>query len=397
MHVCLVCSEYPPAKSGGIGSFTRDLAEGLVRAGHRATVVGVYSAADLPPGTPADEHVAGVRIVRLRAGRLPARARMVADRLRLSAWLRRAHRRDPLDVVECPDFGGWLAFGAPAGVPSVVRLHNAAFVLDHTLGRRGSRLLAVLERRGIGRAGHVVAVSRFVGELTMRLCGTPLRPFRVIYNAVDTETFTPGSDIERGLIVFTGSIAPKKGVRELCTAMNTVLRRFPEARLVLAGKLPAGRTGEEFLAAVDADLRPRIRFTGAVDRATTLLDLLRRAHVCCFPSHAEAFALAPLEAMAVGRPVVFTRTTSGPEAVEDGVSGLLCDPNDPADIAAKLSAVLGDDALAERLGRGGRLRVRERFRWSEWVPRNVDLYHSLRAPVIRNGPADETESQGVGA
>ena len=80
-------------------------------------------------------------------------------------------------------------------------------------------------------------------------------------------------------------------------------------------------------------------------------------------AHMETFGLAPVEAMSVGRPTIYSRTGPGPEVVEDGVSGLLCDPADPHDIAAKIDQILDQPrALAQRLGQAARQRVSRTFR-----------------------------------
>jgi len=61
----------------------------------------------------------------------------------------------------------------------------------------------------------------------------------------------------------------------------------------------------------------------------------------------EAFGLTCAEAMACGRPVVATSLASGPELVEDGISGLLADPRDPAELASKICTLLEDKELAD--------------------------------------------------
>lgn len=395
MHIGFVCNEYPPALHGGIGSYTKDLSRGLVLLGHRVTVVGVYDPKVQAVDSVEDCMEDGVRVVRLPPVRTrSARLRIIAERRRLYSWLAVAHREHPFDLIEFPDFAGWLPAGAPAGIPSVVRLHGSTLLLNHVLHRRASRLLATAERFGIRAADYVASVSRFTGALTMELCGTPARSFNVIYNAIDTKTFSPDPAVARepGLIVYTGSISPKKGVGELCLAMNQVLREFPEARLVLVGKYPPSGVDtrsypDELLETIAPELRARVVFRGALPRETGVLHHLRRASVCCFPSRVEAFGLTPIEAMSVGCPTIFTRAASGPEIIEDGISGLLCNPSSPDDIANKLLSILRDAEFADRLGREGRRRVLEYFDTGDWVARNLEFYSQ----------AVTGESQGEGA
>jgi glycosyltransferase involved in cell wall biosynthesis len=83
--------------------------------------------------------------------------------------------------------------------------------------------------------------------------------------------------------------------------------------------------------------------------------------------------------MAVGKPTVFSRTGPGPEIIEDGVSGLLCDPHDPADIASKILRILENLPLAAALGKNARCRVVQMFDKRDWVKRNLEFYENVLA------------------
>ena len=93
----------------------------------------------------------------------------------------------------------------------------------------------------------------------------------------------------------------------------------------------------------------------------------------------ETFGIAPVEAMSIGKPTIYSQAGPGPEVMEDGVSGLLCDPHDANDVAAKLNRLLEDDLLAESLGRKARARVLEKFEKRTWVQRNIAVFEQVRA------------------
>jgi glycosyltransferase involved in cell wall biosynthesis len=78
--------------------------------------------------------------------------------------------------------------------------------------------------------------------------------------------------------------------------------------------------------------------------------------------------------MSVGKPVVYSNDGPGPEIIEDGVSGLLCDPTDPEDIAVKVQAILDDSAFARRLGENARRRVLANFNKTLWIEENRRYY-----------------------
>jgi glycosyltransferase involved in cell wall biosynthesis/predicted O-methyltransferase YrrM len=97
----------------------------------------------------------------------------------------------------------------------------------------------------------------------------------------------------------------------------------------------------------------------------------RTADVLAFPTIAqEALGRTAVEAMAAGLPVVASRIGGLPHTVQDGVSGLLCDPDDPDDLARKIEALLDDPAARARMGRAGRERFENDYSWDVIVERH---------------------------
>jgi len=168
-------------------------------------------------------------------------------------------------------------------------------------------------------------------------------------------------------------------VRAMIVAMNEIHASHPEARLVFIGSDTQPKVGgrtytERVMDEARPEVRARITFTGQLDRYTAVLDYLRRAHICCYPCQVETFGIAPLEAMAVGKPVIYGNSGPGPELIEDGVSGLLCDAQSPASIASCIKRILAEPPLAEKLGRNARQRALAKFSREPWIARNIDYY-----------------------
>ncbi len=382
MHACFICNEYPPAPHGGTGSSYRDLAEGLVAAGHQATVVGVYAKKN---GGGSEEKLNGVRVVRLVPSPTLLRYKLGAltDRYRISRWLDCENKRTPFDVIEASDYDGWLRFGGPKNVATVVRIRGSNYFFDTELQRPGNAFEHNLEREALARAHVIGAVSRYAAKQTLEICKLAHRPCTILYNAVDTELFSPSDavKIEPGLIIFVNYINPKKGIEQLIDAMNIVCQSHSEAKLVAVGQdTQKPENGKTYLEKLKQRIRPefreRIIFTGRLDRYKGVVEQLRRAHICCYPSHMETFGIAPLEAMSVGKPTIFSKTGPGPEIIEDGISGLLCDPRSPEDIAAKIMVLLKDAPLAKMMGANARQRVEAHFGKKDWVRRNLEFYHN---------------------
>jgi glycosyltransferase involved in cell wall biosynthesis len=107
--------------------------------------------------------------------------------------------------------------------------------------------------------------------------------------------------------------------------------------------------------------------------------VLAEFDIFALPSRAEGFGVAALEAQAMELPVVATRVHGIPDVVEDGVSGLLTPPRDPAALADAIARLAADAELRAAMGRAGRALVESRYRWEENTAQMERLYRSLLA------------------
>jgi hypothetical protein len=153
-------------------------------------------------------------------------------------------------------------------------------------------------------------------------------------------------------VLCVSRLEKEKGVAVLVEALPRLRSLVPGAALALVG---AGPEEESLRARVQAlGLGDAVEFAGAAPRAA-LAGHLARAGVLALPSiWCEALPLIAFDAMAAGVPMVGTAIGGIPTVVRDGVTGLLCRPRDPADLAEKLARVLTDPALRDRLRRGAR-------------------------------------------
>jgi glycosyltransferase involved in cell wall biosynthesis len=388
MHICFLCNEYPPGTHGGIGTFTRMLARALVRSGHRATVVGTYRRRR---GTENDE---GVRVIRLHYAAVPG-ARFLLNSRAIARALARVHAELPIDLIEGPE-NALASLPRSFPIPKLIRMNGGHHFFAVTLGRRPALWRGWHERRSFRNADHICAVSRYVAETTRALLRLGDVPIEILPNPVDTDLFRPRPEIpdEPGLIVFAGTMCEKKGIRQLVEAMPQIVARVPHARLLALGRDSIDPvTGSSFTASLRTSIPPHLQsvisFEGAVDH-TRMSEFLTRAEVCVYPSHMEALPLAWLEGMAMQKAVVASSLGPGPEVIEDGLSGLLCDPRQPASIAAALVRVLQDSDLRRDLGEAARRRAVEHFSIARLLDRNIAYYERCLHPCLRPVPVSVT-------
>ena len=321
MKIGFLCNEYPPANHGGIGSFTRVLARALVRAGHEVRVLGV-----VPPGEQAEDYEEdrGVRVWRVRRSlRTPG---WLAARFLLARTAMRWARRGEIDILEAPDYQGWVAGWPRLPVPVVLRLHGSSAYFAVEMGGSARGGLYWLERAALERADFICSSSFYTARRTRAIFPDITPEIFVLHNSVDVPELVP-RERSAAEVVFTGTLAEKKGIFSLARAWATVAPDCPGATLHVYGKDGRTRNGESAVAAFRRELNgagESVRFHGHVPHEV-LFGALSRARVSVLPSYAEAFALAPLEAMAHGCPTIYSRRGSGPELIRDGLDGLLVD------------------------------------------------------------------------
>ncbi|WP_215455545.1 glycosyltransferase [Streptomyces sp. ATCC 21386] len=239
-------------------------------------------------------------------------------------------------------------------VPTVFQPHAWSFeAVDGAM----AALALGWERTGARWASRVVCVSE-AERITGERAGVRAR-WTVIPNGVDAGRFRPaavdavraqlpllsGIDPATPLVVCVGRLCRQKGQDVLLAAWDEVLRRVPGARLVLVGDGP----DDERL----RTLAPEgVLFAGAVANA---VPWYQAADLVVLPSRWEGMALAPLEAMACGRPVVLTEVDGARESLPPGQEPVPVE--DPAALAGAVAGLLLDPLLRESLGHQGRHHV----------------------------------------
>jgi len=215
---------------------------------------------------------------------------------------------------------------------------------------------------------RVIGVSRSVAADLLERPGLRVGPGKVtvIRNGLDLSRIpVSGSRVDRrdlGLsatapvLIAVANFSPYKGHRWLLEAMPRVLRRFPEAMLLLVGDgstLPAIRRQVQ-----ERQLEGNVRMTGFRRDA---IELMALSDVVVLPSvSSEGPSTVVLEALALGKAVVATRVGGIPEVVEDGETGLLVPPRDPRALADAICTLLADRSRAQLLGEKGRRAVWDR-------------------------------------
>ncbi len=286
--------------------------------------------------------------------------------LALALWLR---REEPFDLAVFHSFSGWAALlwrglGGLRGMKAVTQFHGLEPLVYRILRDETARagrpfrlrfrlfnetVMPLLLRAACRRSDRVFCLNGAERRyLETRSWADPAR-LAVVPNSVQPEFFLARAHpAHASRLLFVGQWMERKGARYLAAAFAALASELPDLELLAVGTRvdPA-----EVLASFPPAVRPRVAVVLEASRREILAHLAA-GHVFVFPSLAEGFSLALLEAMAAGLPIVTTPVGAAPELLEDGASALFVPPGDAAALAAALRRLIVDSTLRERLGRG---------------------------------------------
>jgi glycosyltransferase involved in cell wall biosynthesis len=294
--------------------------------------------------------------------------------------------RDQVEIIHIPAFSAAII----RTTPIVLTIHDLMY-------SRFPRWLPTRRARWYwGRwipftarhATAVIAPSQATKQDLLELGGVPADRVHVIAEAVDplflqrplpdeVAAYRARLGLTGPYILYVGIIDGRKDLVGLVRAYARLRTRFRKLRLVIAGTLIKGRT--RVLEEIEAlGLNADVFLTGHVPDSD-LPRLYAGAAVFAYPSWWEGFGLPPLEAMAMGVPVISYRNSSLPEVV--GEAGLLIDPPFTVDaLEESLVRVLTDDVLRERMIERGEQRVKE-FSWQSAADRTMAVYERCLKPA----------------
>jgi phosphatidylinositol alpha-1,6-mannosyltransferase len=367
MRLLLLTIDFPPARGGVQGLLGRLAAE----------LAGTWEVTVITPAAPADAAWdARQPFTVLRSW--PGRRRVLAlAGLHVRALVAILWRRP--QVIVC----GHVLLGPLCRLVSLaLRVPYVAMTYAYEI--RAPRL-RVLARLTLSGARRVIALSEFGRQAAQAHGIAPasisvLRPGPALDDVTGgaTEVDLPGARV----VLSVGRLVDAyKGHDMVIRALPLILASEPAACYVVIGEGPLRPYLERLAASLG--VAHAVRFLGElpdaeVDRWYARCDVFVLAgRESAASGGAEGYGLVLVEASLRGKPVVGGRSGGIPDAVVDGETGVLVDPLEPGEIAEAIGRLLGDPALATRLGRAGRRRVLDELGW----PRYTERFASLLAQV----------------
>jgi glycosyltransferase involved in cell wall biosynthesis len=386
LNILYLCDEYPPCHHGGIGTVTQTLAREFVRRGHCTIVAGFYPHSRKAKSFEDDCGVLVHRFfygskLKLLLSKNQIIGRFINIEKEFNTYLKQVNElieKYQIDLVELPDFSEAMYFGQFSSInyskikkPVIVKLHGTRSNISYTTtGQIRNKRIFDLEESLFKTASGVIAISNSIKTVSNKLYHIQI-PLVTIPNGIALPEDIEYSEIDSETVIFAGTLDHNKGIFSLVKAWEIVRSKFPSLQLHLYGK---GK--DKFIKELGFNLPESIKVKGFVTHQT-LLRIYAQSALAVFPSYSESQGMAPIEAMSVGCPTIFTKRSTGPELIEDWKDGRLIDPDNIKEIADAICYFVQNRKAAKIIGNEGRKKIRNTYAIQEVMTRHLEFYQGI--------------------
>lgn len=388
LRICFLCRTFHRNR-GGTESYTYRMAKALARKGHEVHIVAEsghekYFLEDMGENIIIHkvEHLSD----HLFRGSWRVEHFLPLNRLRYTKTA--AQKLDeillhyPLDIIESAEWGvECYAFQKKKRLPVCVRLHGY-HGLKEAYDRKElerdikKRVFRNLERSVILHAEAVTSIADDFTRFAREVWNLPHKEIILVKTGIDREIFRPSSAPKENMsVLFVGRLEETKGIEVLAKAIPKILKVYPTAKFYFAGRdMMRQDTGESWQDYI-LKLAPRqnLNFLGQLSM-DELLRYYQHCTVGVFPSLYEPAGTVHLEAMACGCVSIVTEVGGFPEAVKNGVNGLLIPPRDPEALANAVVRLLADDHLRTTLAQNAFDTIRNEYDLNNIADQTLAIY-----------------------
>ncbi len=382
--------EFPPLKSGGLGTYLFHFTKELNALGHKTTFI-MPSAEkeikqdflELIQATPQTEFIGikskllpyAVSLPNGSGSSLQCCFEGLLDEVALyTANAVKIGLKKSFEVIHCHD---WMTY--PAGIllkqktgkPLVVTIHSTEF--DRTGQNRPNQRIACIEKRGLERADKIITVSKLMKRQLIEKYGIDAKKITVVYNAIDLGKYAKKrvqKPLDEKIVLFVGRLTIQKGCCFFLEAAKGVLKAEPNARFIVVG------TGDLLFElinkSIELGISANVSFTGFEEDVTSYYSI---ADLFVMPSVSEPFGLTAVEAMACEAPVVISRQSGVSEVLKNV---LKVDFWDTKELANKIIAGLRFSALLSELREKGFSEIRGFRSWRDVALDSIRVYGAVK-------------------
>lgn len=274
------------------------------------------------------------------------------------------------DVVHCHD---WMTF--PAGIllkrltkkPLIVTIHSTEF--DRTGQLYPNQGIKAIEETGLREADHIITVSNFMKKQLVKKYNIHPEKITVVYNAIDLSQYKKGNakkPLDEKIVLFVGRLTIQKGCEFFLEAAKKVLEAEPNTRFLIVGT--GDMLHQLIQKSIDLGISNNVTFTGFEENVNEYYSI---ADLFVMPSVSEPFGLTALEAMACNAPVIVSKQSGVSEVIKNV---LKVDFWDTHELANKIINVLRYQCLSTELKKMGFNEITEYRNWSDVARETIQVY-----------------------
>jgi len=378
MKIAFLTCEYPHPKtgsSGGIGTSIKNLAEALHNLGVTVRILVYGQKID------SEFNLEGIIIQQIKNVKAKGLSWWFTSK-KIEKIINSLVSKSEIDIVEVHDYTGNSAF-MNLDCPVVMKLHGSDTYFCHLDNRSVKWWNKFQEKRAFKRADSIISVSNFTSNLTNQLFNLN-RQCETIANGINMLNFNDNDklQVQSNIILYFGTLIRKKGVLEIPFIFNEVLKKVPDAKLIIVGSDSYDiKTGNDSTWSIMQPLftenaLKNVDYIGRVPY-NEIQNIIAQTSVCIFPSFAEAFPVSWLEAMAMGKAVVASDIGWATEMINDGTDGYLRNPKEHFAYAGAICELLLNSEFSNQMGLNAIEKVKLKFQSEVIAKKNIEHYRKV--------------------
>jgi glycosyltransferase involved in cell wall biosynthesis len=381
LHVLTLTPFYPTDRDDASGCFISEPLDWTAKAGVHNTVVAVspiYRGRSHNSASAIPAH--WLRYFSLPGGLgLPTAGAFLFARI--VGFVRDLQRNQPIDLIHAhgplPCGHAAMLLSSELGLPYVISVHGLDAYSTRQVSGRAGEWCRRISQRVYRSSRRVICISEHVREQVLEGTGPTCRT-SVVYNGVDAELFSPGSEpsSDGSLVLSVGNLIPIKGHDLLIRAIATLAPEFSALVLEIIGD-GAERSRLEALTQ-KLGVRDRVHFLGRQSRQQVAA-AMRRCTIFALPSKYEGLGCVYLEAMSAGKPVIGCREQGIAEIIRHGSNGFLVGPDNEKELTLALAMLLRDEPRRRNLARAARDTILDRLTLKDQAESLVRIYRESAA------------------
>ena len=387
MRIVLFTNEYAHNKlppTGGLGTFYKRLAEGLIKNGIEVHVLLISKRS-------MNFSIEGIQfeVVKSYAKSFPVKELMrslgnrlglsqsnkrflISERIFWSNTLNSYVQKHGIDLVESFVYDGYTAYYS-CPVPLVLRFHGSRKFWHYKLQQPQNAAYFEMEQLALESCTSLVANSIYTKNILTELYH--LNASVLIYNGLDTSFFKPEKEVQRisKSIFYFGTLSASKGLMELVRIVNKVHQTHPDMSLHLIGRGKA-YFDKKIKKSLSSSLLEQTTFYAEQD-LSDLPRILSSADLILLPSRGETFGYTIVEAMSLEKTTIIPNIPVAQELIDHQKNGYIFDSEKHC--VELINELFCNPEITTDIGKEARQKVVSKFSIDQMIRKSIELYNTL--------------------